>query len=155
MSSTDADRAGTALWRGALVPSGFVVVLCVAGSALVRHTSGLWGALMASATVIFFFSIHLIINQLSKNLDPIATMALAMFSYFAKVLVMGAFLVIVTKTTTPETVDRPAFAATALAITAAWLGGEIRAFLKLRLGLPLPSNPVRESGTSGGIDGTE
>ena len=122
------NSAEGSLWKGALIPSALVAVLCVAGSSLLRHTSGLWGALMASATVIIFFSIHLIINSISKNLDPIATMALAMFSYFAKVLVMGAFLVIVTRTTTPATVDRPAFAVTALAITAAWLGGEIRAF---------------------------
>ncbi|MEI6120592.1 MAG: hypothetical protein WCQ06_05720 [Actinomycetes bacterium] len=144
------NSAEGSLWKGALIPSALVAVLCVAGSSLLRHTSGLWGALMASATVIIFFSIHLIINSISKNLDPIATMALAMFSYFAKVLVMGAFLVIVTRTTTPATVDRPAFAVTALAITAAWLGGEIRAFLKLRLGLPLPS-----ASDNGGLDGTE
>ncbi len=144
------NSAEGSLWKGALIPSALVAVLCVAGSSLLRHTSGLWGALMASATVIIFFSIHLIINSISKNLDPIATMTLAMFSYFAKVLVMGAFLVIVTRTTTPATVDRPAFAVTALAITAAWLGGEIRAFLKLRLGLPLPS-----ASDNGGLDGTE
>ena len=144
------NSAEGSLWKGALIPSALVAVLCVAGSSLLRHTSGLWGALMASATVIIFFSIHLIINSISKNLDPIATMTLAMFSYFAKVLVMGAFLVIVTRTTTPAAVDRPAFAVTALAITAAWLGGEIRAFLKLRLGLPLPS-----ASDNGGLDGTE
>ena len=61
-----------------------------------------------------------------------------MFSYFAKVMVMGAFLIIITKFTSRETVNRQAFAITALAITAAWLAGEIRAFMKLKLGLPLP-----------------
>lgn len=142
------------MWKGTLIPSGTLAVLCIIGSALFRHTSGFWGALMASATVIIFFSIHLIINQVSKNLDPIAVMSLAMFSYFAKILVMGAFLVIVTKTTTPENVDRPAFAVTALAITAAWLGGEIRAFLKLRLGLPLPSTHT-DTTSAGGSDGTK
>lgn len=137
MSNT---AASGSMWKGALIPSVIVSVFTIIGSAFIRHTPGLWGALMASATVIIFFSIHLIINQVSKNLDPIAVMSLAMFSYFAKILVMGAFLVIVTKTTTPENVDRPAFAITALSITAAWLGGEIRAFFKLRLTLPLPSN---------------
>ena len=67
-----------------------------------------------------------------------ATMALAMFSYFAKVILMGALLLVVTKTTSPETVDRPTFAIAALSITAAWLAGEIRAFVKLRFQLPLP-----------------
>jgi hypothetical protein len=141
------NSAEGSLWKGALIPSLAVAVICVAGSTALRHNPGLWGSLMASATVIIFFSIHLIINHISKNLDPIATMALAMFSYFAKILIMGAFLVIVTKTTTPENVNRPAFAVTALAITAAWLGGEIRAFFKLRLGLPLPS---RNDGGSNG-----
>jgi len=61
--------------------------------------------------------------------------------------------VIVTKTTTPENVDRPAFAVTALGITAAWLGGEIRAFLKLRLGLPLPSQLQEGNTQPGGSDG--
>ena len=136
------------MFKGALIPSVLVAFVTVIGSALIRQSPGLWGALMASATVIIFFSIHLIINQVSKNLDPIAVMSLAMFSYFAKILVMGAFLVIVTKTTTPENVDRPAFAVTALAITAAWLGGEIRAFFKLRLTLPLPSNQ-----NDGGMNG--
>ena len=93
---------------------------------------------MASATVIIFFSIHLIINQLSKNLDPIAVMGMAMFSYFAKVLVMGALLLIVSRATAPATVDRTTFAIAALVITAAWLAGEIRAFFKLKIGLPLP-----------------
>ena len=147
------NTAEGSLWKGALIPSGIVAALCIIGSALIRHTSGLWGAVMASATVIIFFSIHLIINQLSKNLDPIAVMSLAMFSYFAKILVMGAFLVIVTKTTTPQNVDRPAFAVTALGITAAWLGGEIRAFLKLRLGLPLPSQSQQGNTQPGGSDG--
>jgi hypothetical protein len=74
-----------------------------------------------------------------------ATMALAMFSYFAKVILMGALLLVVTKTTSPDLVDRPTFAVAALSITAAWLAGEIRAFVKLRFQLPLPqtkgSNP--------------
>ena len=134
MSNSSANQ----MWRGAVIPSALIAAIFVTGSTAIRHTSGLYGSLLASATVVIFLSIHLVINSLSKNLDPMATMALAMFSYFAKVMLMGAFLAIVAKLTAPETIDRPAFAATALAITAAWLGGEIRAFLKLRLGLPLP-----------------
>ncbi|MEN9324480.1 MAG: hypothetical protein RL414_234 [Actinomycetota bacterium] len=145
------------MWRGAVVPSSAIALLFIVGSVMIRDTAGLWGALLASATVLIFLSIHLIINALSKNLDPIATMALAMFSYFAKVMLMGAFLAIVAKLTAPHTIDRPAFAATALAITAAWLGGEIRAFLKLRLGLPLPSTGSSDSNSdgNGGSDGSQ
>ena len=131
------------LWVGALLPSIIFSLLALVISTLVAGKPALLGALLGSFTVIIFFSVHLIINSISKNLDPIATMALAMFSYFAKVMVMGLFLVVITKVTTPESVNRVAFAATALAITAAWLGGEIAAFWKLRPSLPLP-----ETGTS-------
>ncbi len=128
----------TNLWRGALIPAVTVAAISIFAGSLIRGTSGLWGSMLASATVILYFSVHLLISKISENLDPMATMALAMFSYFAKVILMGALLLIVTRTTSPETVDRPTFAISALLITAAWLGGEIRAFVKLRFQLPLP-----------------
>ncbi len=128
----------TNLWRGALIPAVIVAAISIIAGSLIRGTSGLWGSMLASATVILYFSVHLLISKISENLDPMATMALAMFSYFAKVILMGALLLIVTRTTSPETVDRPTFAISALLITAAWLGGEIRAFVKLRFQLPLP-----------------
>ena len=138
------------LWRGALVPAVITATVAIVAGVLIRGTSGLWGALLASATVILYFSVHLLISRISKDLDPMATMALAMFSYFAKVILMGALLLVVTKTTSPETVDRPTFAIAALSITAAWLAGEIRAFVKLRFQLPLPQ--TRGSNESSATD---
>ena len=135
MKNTEED-----LWRGALIPALLVGVVSVVISTILRHSAGLWGSALALLTVILFFSVHLVVAKISKDLDPMATMALAMFSYFAKVVLMGAFLLIVTKTTSPKSVDRISFGASALAITAAWLTGEIRAFLKLRFNLPLPQN---------------
>jgi hypothetical protein len=128
----------TNLWRGALIPAVTVATISIIAGMAISGASGLWGALLASVTVILYFSVHLFISKISQNLDPMATMALAMFSYFAKVILMGALLLVVTKTTSPETVDRPTFAISALSITAAWLAGEIRAFVKLRFQPPLP-----------------
>jgi hypothetical protein len=128
----------TNLWRGALIPAVTIATISIIAGMAISGASGLWGALLASVTVILYFSVHLFISKISQNLDPMATMALAMFSYFAKVILMGALLLVVTKTTSPETVDRPTFAVSALSITAAWLAGEIRAFMKLRFQLPLP-----------------
>jgi len=138
MSEETEENSEVSLWRGALVPAIITATVAVVAGVLIIGTSGLWGALLASATVILYFSVHLLISRISKDLDPMATMALAMFSYFAKVILMGALLLVVTKTTSPETVDRPTFAIAALSITAAWLAGEIRAFVKLRFQLPLP-----------------
>jgi hypothetical protein len=138
----------TGLWRGAVIPAVAVAVVSIILGLLIRGSSGLWGALLASATVILYFSVHLFISRISTNLDPMATMMLAMFSYFAKVILMGALLLIVTKTTSPETVDRPVFAIAALSITAAWLAGEIRAFVKLRFQLPLPQTKGSHQGST-------
>jgi len=128
----------TVLWKGAILPSSVVAIFLIITMSVVNGRSGLLGALLASITVIIFFSIHLLVARVSRDLDPMATMALAMFSYFAKVIFMGVFLLLVTKFTDRSTVDRPSFAICAILITMAWLFGEIRSFLKLRVNLPLP-----------------
>ena len=128
----------TTLWKGAILPSSVVALFLIITMSVVNGRSGLLGALLASVTVIIFFSIHLLVARVSRDLDPMATMALAMFSYFAKVIFMGVFLLLVTKFTDRSTVDRASFAICAILITMAWLFGEIRSFLKLRVNLPLP-----------------
>ena len=66
------------------------------------------------------------------------TMAIAMFSYMAKVLALGVFLWLITTFVSAEACDRKAFARSAVVATFAWLGGEIRAYLALKLHLQLP-----------------
>ena len=128
----------TTLWKGAILPSSVVALFLIITMSVVNGRAGLLGALLASVTVIIFFGIHLLVARVTRDLDPMATMALAMFSYFAKVIFMGVFLLLVTKFTERSTVDRPSFAICAILITMAWLFGEIRSFLKLRVNLPLP-----------------
>ena len=129
----------TQLWRGAIVPAGVVAAVALIVDTIIKGKSGFLGGLLASITVIIFFSVHLLVARISRNLDPMATMMLAMFSYFAKVIFMGVFLVLITKFTDSSTVDRTSFAISALLITMAWLVGEIRSFLKLRFQMPLPN----------------
>ena len=138
----------TQLWRGAIVPAGVVAAIALIVDTVIKGKSGFLGGLLASITVIIFFSVHLLVARISRNLDPMATMMLAMFSYFAKVIFMGVFLVLITKFTDRSTVDRTSFAISALLITMAWLVGEIRSFMKLRFQMPLPSkfNEVKSDG---------
>jgi len=135
---SDQNNGDAQLWRGAIIPSLVTALICLILLSFINGKSGAIGAALASITVIIFFSIHLIVARVSRNLDPITTMALAMFSYFAKVIFMGVFLFLVTKYTERSTVDRGSFAICAILITMAWLLGEIRSFLKLRAQLPLP-----------------
>lgn len=143
MSSKDSggQSSENAMLKGALLPTVIVGVICIAIFSVVKGLHGFYGALVGQVVVVIFFLVHLLISRLSRNLDPIATMALAMFSYFAKVMVMGAFLLILTKFTSREVIDRTAFGLTALVLTAAWLGGEIKSYLSLKIHLPLPPKP--------------
>ena len=135
---SDTQSSDINLWKGAIFPALIVATLTCISVAVINGKSGLLAGLLASFTVIIFFSIHLLVARISRNLDPMLTMALAMFSYFAKVIFMGVFLLLVTKFTDRSTVDRASFAICAILITMAWLFGEIRSFLKLRVHLPLP-----------------
>ena len=133
-------QSNRAMWRGAAIPSFIASLLTIILFWYLSGSSGLFGALLASITVVIFFSVSLMVARFTKDANPIATMALAMFSYFTKLFIMALFLIAVTRLTSAETVDRRAFGISALVIAFAWLGGEVRAFLKLRLQLPLPES---------------
>jgi fructose-specific phosphotransferase system IIC component len=127
------------LLRGAFVPTLVVSLLAIAISTVVQGISGFWGALLAQFVVIIFFVIHIAVSRLTRNLDPISTMAMALFSYFAKLFALGLLLWAISKYTDRATINRIAFGITAVALTIAWLWGEIASYMKLRLHLPLPT----------------
>ena len=126
------------LLRGALIPSLVVGVIAIIVSTIFQGSSGLMGALLAQLVVVMYFAVHIGVSKISSNLDPMSTMALALFSYFAKFILLGAFLYLLTRMTSRESIDRGAFGITAITLTFTWLGGEIRSYLKLKLHLPLP-----------------
>jgi len=129
------------LLRGALIPSFLVGVVAIAIASALQGRAGFLGALLAQFIVVIFFAVHLFISRLSTKLDPLSTFALALFSYFAKLLLLSGFLIALTRLTSRESIDRTSFGLTAIALTFAWLGGEIASYLKLRLHLPLPPKP--------------
>ena len=128
----------TQLWKGAILPAMIVATLSLIVDTILKGMPGFLGGLLASITVIIFFSVHLLVARISRNLDPMATMMLAMFSYFAKLFALGALLWAIAKYTDRATINRTAFGITAVALTIAWLWGEIASYMKLRLHLPLP-----------------
>lgn len=131
----------SALLKGALRPTLIVGAVAIIICTFVQGRSGFTGALLAQAVVFIYFVVHIFISKISRNLDPMSTMALAMFSYFAKFLLLGAFLWALTTYTSRSTIDRTSFGASAIALTFAWLGGEIASYLKLKTHLPLPHDP--------------
>ena len=67
-------------------------------------------------------------------------MALALLSYFVKIVFLGGLFFFVFANISEATLDRTSFGVASICVTFAWLGGEIRAFFKLRPQLPLPKN---------------
>ena len=126
------------LLKGALTPTFIVGVIAIGLATFFQGLSGFYGALLAQIVVLIYFFVHIFISKISRNLDPMSTMALAMFSYFAKFLLLGAFLWALTRYTARSSIDRTSFGATAIALTFAWLGGEIASYVKLKTHLPLP-----------------
>lgn len=131
-------ESNKAMWRGALFPSLILSALSILVSTVLFGSSGFFGSLLASFTVVIFFSVSLLVSRVTKSADPISTMALAMFSYFTKLLLIAGFLIAVTRLTDEGDVDRTAFGISALIVAAGWLAGEVRSFFRLRLQLPLP-----------------
>jgi ATP synthase protein I len=128
------------LLKGALLPTAVVGVLAIAIATYLEGRAGLFGALLAQVVVLIYFALHILVSKISTNLDPVTTMSLAMFSYFAK-LALGLLLWLLDRFTSETLVDRRSFGIAAVALTFAWLGGEITSYLKLKTHLPLPHEP--------------
>ncbi|MDP1721054.1 MAG: hypothetical protein Q8L08_08690 [Candidatus Nanopelagicaceae bacterium] len=128
------------LIRGALIPTIAVGVIGIILATIFRGKSGFFAALLAQLVVVMYFTVHVVVSSISRKLDPMMTFALAMFSYFAKIAALGVFLWLLTRFTPRSSIDRASFGIIAIALTVAWLGGEIRSFLKLQIHLPLPQS---------------
>ncbi len=126
------------LLRGAFLPTLITSIFTILLSAVSRGLSGLYGALLAQFVVIIFFIIHIAVSRLTRNLDPISTMAMALFSYFAKLFTLALLLWAIANFTDRATISRLTFGVSAVVLTIAWLWGEIASFMKLHLHLPLP-----------------
>jgi prolipoprotein diacylglyceryltransferase len=126
------------LLTGALKPTLIIGIIAITLFSFIRGLSGFYGALLAQFIVVIYFVIHILVSRLTRNLDPMSTMAMAMTSYFAKLILLGLFLWALGNFTDREVIDRPSFAISAFATTLAWLGGEIASYLKLKTHLPLP-----------------
>jgi len=135
---SDQKSSESIMLRGALIPSFIVGVIAIIICSIFAGFSGFLGALIAQFVVIIYFAIHIGVSRIARNLDPMSTMALAVFSYFAKLLFLGVFLYLLSAFTSRETINRTSFGATAITLTFAWLGGEIASYMKLRIHLPLP-----------------
>jgi hypothetical protein len=135
------------LLRGAVIPTAITGVISIVASTVIAGLPGFYGAFLAQFIVVIFFAVTLWVSKLSKNLDPLSTMGVALFSYTTKLLLVGVFLWALTNYTDREAINRTSFGVAAILLSLSWLGGEIASYTKLRIHLPLPegsSDPSKE-----------
>lgn len=137
-SNSASEHSSASMMRGAAKPALIASLLVTLIAFAIKGSAGLLGGLLASLVVVIFFSVSLLVSAFTKNADPITTFSLAMLSYFTKLTLVAFLLIAVTRLTDVDTVDRTSFGVGALVISGAWLLGEIRAFLRLKLELELP-----------------
>jgi len=130
--------------RGALIPTFIVSIIGIGFSTFLIGFDGFFGALLAQFVVLIYFLVNFLVYRLSSTLDPRTTMALALFSYFSKLLLLAIFLIGITKFTPPDLFNRTVFGINAIVLTFTWLIGEVVKFLKLRIHLPLPKQTQDE-----------
>ena len=135
------------LLRGAVIPTAITGIISIVASSVIVGLPGFYGAFLAQFIVVIFFAVTLWVSKLSKDLDPLSTMGLALFSYTTKLLLVGVFLWALTNYTDREAINRTSFGVAAILLSLSWLGGEIASYTKLRIHLPLPegsSDPSKE-----------
>jgi ATP synthase protein I len=140
MSNSQEQSNEMQLLKGAVKPTAITGLISVVASAILAGLPGFYGALLAQFIVVIFFTVTLGVSKLSKDLDPLSTMGLALFSYTTKLLFVGLFLFAITNFTERESINRTSFGVAAIVLTLSWLGGEIASYMKLRIHLPLPDS---------------
>ena len=156
MSNSQEQSNEMQLLRGAVKPTAITGLISVIISAIIAGLPGLYGALLAQFIVVIFFAVTLGVSKLSKDLDPLSTMGLALFSYTTKLLFVGLFLWAITNFTERDTINRTSFGVAAILLTLSWLGGEIASYMKLRIHLPLPdSSPDSSNSDSSNPDSSK
>jgi ATP synthase protein I len=140
MSNSHQPSNEAQMLKGAVKPTAVTGLISVIVCAIFAGLPGLYGALLAQFIVVIFFAVTLGVSKISKDLDPLSTMGLALFSYTTKLLFVGIFLWAITNFTERETINRTSFGIAAILLTLSWLGGEIASYMKLRIHLPLPDN---------------
>jgi hypothetical protein len=145
----DVASSNKAMWQGALWSATITSIVMIVASGFITGKSGLFGSLLASFTIVLFFSVSKLVARLTNKVDPVRTLVIVLISYFTKLLLIAGFLITVMTLTDENSVNRQSFGVSAVFIVLAWLAGEVRTYLKLPLLLPLPSagkETTREEG---------
>ncbi len=115
--------------RGSLLPTLTVGAIATVGAAFVGAQEA-WSASLGALLVVIFFSLSLLVMRRTANLEPTTVMAVVLATYTAKILALGAMMILLRDA---SWLSGTALALTVIACTLVWLALEMRAFTRLRV----------------------
>lgn len=126
------------LFRAAALPAAIAAVVVTVIAGFTRGSDGVVGSLTGAAVVGVFFGLSLLVLRVTRDSDPSTALGLALISYTLKVLLLAVALILIRKA---GLVDRPSFGWSAIVCAVAWLVGEVRGYLHLKLPYVEPEQP--------------
>ncbi|NMH99007.1 hypothetical protein [Pseudonocardia acidicola] len=122
-------RLARAMQRNALILAAVTSVVAVVVSAVLRGGGGAVGAVVGAVLAMVAGSVSTLVMRATAQASPAAVMISAMTAFGGKIVVLLVFLILLRGTTL---FDNQTFAITILAVTAAWIIGEIIGFVRTR-----------------------
>jgi ATP synthase protein I len=122
-------RLAAAMQRHALLLALPVAVIAAVLATVLRGTSGLIGAIIGAVLGLVAGAVSTLVMRGTARTSPAGVMIGAMTSFAGKVLLLMVFLVAFRGTTL---FDNRAFGLTLLAVTVAWIAGEVVGFVRAR-----------------------
>ncbi|GAB3413566.1 hypothetical protein GCM10027569_32880 [Flindersiella endophytica] len=132
------------LLRGALLPALVAGALVTLGAGILSGTRGVAGALIGFAVVVLFSGTGLLIMRAVRNTDAMITMMVGLFSYTVRIILFGAAIMVLGAFDTDSWLQRGSFVISVLVCVAAWIGGEVRAYTRLRIPVYDIEEPARD-----------
>lgn len=121
------------LLLGALPPALVAGAVVTLGAGILAGWRGVVGALLGLAVVVLFSGTGLLVLRAVRNTDPMVTMMVGLLSYTVRIILFGAAIMVLGALDTESWLHRGAFVISVLVCVAAWIGGEIRAYTRLRI----------------------
>ncbi|HLU56524.1 MAG TPA: hypothetical protein VKZ81_13790 [Pseudonocardia sp.] len=123
-------RLAAAMQRHAALISAVVAVVALVVAVVLRGGQGLVGALIGAVVAVGLGWMGVWVMAKTARTSPAGVMIGAMTAFGAKILFMLVFLLLFQGTTL---FDSRSFAFTMLAVTAAWIVGEVVGFVRTRI----------------------
>ncbi|MEV7806400.1 hypothetical protein AB0O28_25980 [Microbispora sp. NPDC088329] len=129
--------------KGAAVPTLIVGLLAALVAVFTTGAKGALGAGIGVVLVAAFFTVGLVVVSWAGRISPMAMMAAAVVGYVIKILAVMALMIAFDGVTA---FDSRMFALSVICCTLAWMIGEMRGFMKLKLLYVEPETKVPGQG---------